>query len=53
MFAYSTSVTFSFISIFLTGLLMGGVFSIGLLIVNETTKGLEEWTTSLLMAMGD
>lgn len=52
MFAYSTSVIFSFISIFLTGLLMGGVFSIGLLIINETSKGLEEWTTSILMAMG-
>ncbi|MEK4405482.1 MFS transporter [Sporosarcina sp. FSL K6-6792] len=52
MFAYSTSVMFSFISIFLTGLLMGGVFSIGLLIINETSKGLEEWTTSILMAMG-
>ncbi|MFJ7935256.1 MFS transporter [Sporosarcina sp. NPDC096371] len=52
MFAYSTSVMFSFISIFLTGLLMGGIFSIGLLIVNETSKGLEEWTTSILMAMG-
>ena len=52
MFAYSTTVLFSFISIFLTGLLMGGVFSIGLLIINETTKGLEEWTTSILMAMG-
>ncbi|WP_318616232.1 MFS transporter [Sporosarcina sp. YIM B06819] len=52
MFAYSTSAMFSFISIFLTGLLMGGVFSIGLLIVNETSKGLEEWTTSILMAMG-
>ena len=26
--------------------------SIGLLIINETTKGLEEWTTSILMAMG-
>lgn len=52
MFAYSTSVAFSFISIFLTGLLMGGVFSMGLLIVNETSTGLEEWTTSILMAMG-
>ncbi|MEK4712841.1 MULTISPECIES: MFS transporter [Sporosarcina] len=52
MFAYSTTVMFSFISIFLTGLLMGGVFSIGLLIINETSKGLEEWTTSILMAMG-
>lgn len=52
MFAYSTTVLFSFLSIFLTGLFMGGVFSVGLLIVNETAKGLEEWTTSILMAMG-
>ncbi|WP_170119692.1 MFS transporter [Lederbergia lenta] len=52
MFANSTSVAFSFISIFLTGLLMGGIFSIGLLLVNETSSGLEEWTTSLLVAMG-
>ena len=33
MFANSSSVIFSFISIFLTGLLMGGIFSIGLLLV--------------------
>ncbi|HEY2421747.1 MAG TPA: MFS transporter [Neobacillus sp.] len=52
MFAYSASAMFSLISIFLTGLFMGGIFSIGLLIVNETSKGLEEWTTSILMAMG-
>ena len=52
MFANSSSVIFSFISIFLTGLLMGGIFSIGLLLVNEAATGLEEWTTSLLVAMG-
>lgn len=52
LFANSSSAIFSFISIFLTGLLMGGIFSIGLLLVNETSLGLEEWTTSLLVAMG-
>ena len=31
---------------------MGGIFSIGLLLVNEAATGLEEWTTSLLVAMG-
>jgi FHS family glucose/mannose:H+ symporter-like MFS transporter len=52
LFANTSSVTMSFIAIFLTGLLMGGIFSIGLLIINETASGLIEWTTSLLVAMG-
>ena len=52
MFANSTSVVMSFIAIFLTGLLMGGIFSIGLLLINETSSGMVEWTTSLLVAMG-
>ncbi len=52
LFASTSSVVMSFIAIFLTGLLMGGIFSIGLLIINETASGLVEWTTSLLVAMG-
>lgn len=52
IFAVSPSAIVSFIAIFLTGLLMGGIFSIGLLIINENSAGLEEWTTSLLVAMG-
>jgi len=52
LFASTSSVVVSFVAIFLTGLLMGGIFSIGLLIINETSSGLVEWTTSLLVAMG-
>lgn len=52
LFASTSSVAISFIAIFLTGLLMGGIFSIGLLIINDTADGLVEWTTSLLVAMG-
>lgn len=52
LFASTSSVVISFIAIFLTGLLMGGIFSIGLLIINETASGLVDWTTSLLVAMG-
>ncbi|MBW8351126.1 MFS transporter [Bacillus sp. IITD106] len=52
IFALSPSAIVSYIAIFLTGLLMGGIFSIGLLIINENSAGLEEWTTSLLVAMG-
>src|SRR5690606_34113454 len=50
--AVSPSAAISFISIFLTGLMMGGIFSIGLLIINEDLPGLEERTTSILVAMG-
>lgn len=52
LFASTSSVVVSFTAIFLAGLLMGGIFSIGLLIINETASGLVEWTTSLLVAMG-
>ncbi|MBS4219827.1 MFS transporter [Bacillus sp. FJAT-49711] len=52
IFALSPSIIVSYVAIFLTGLLMGGIFSIGLLIINENSAGLEEWTTSLLVAMG-
>lgn len=52
LFAVSPNVYVSFAAIFLSGLLMGGIFSIALLIVNESSIGLEEWTTSLLVAMG-
>src|SRR5690625_4592691 len=52
LFAISPTVMIGFIAIFLTGLLMGGIFSIGLLIVNENSAGLEEWTTSIMAAMG-
>lgn len=52
IFAISPTVIVGFIAIFLAGLLMGGIFSIGLLIVNERITGFEEWTTSILVAMG-
>lgn len=52
LFATTSSVMISFVAIFLTGLLMGGIFSIGLLIINETSTGLIEGTTSILVAMG-
>lgn len=52
LFASSTSVVMSFIAIFLTGLLMGGIISIGLLIINEISDHLIDWTTSVLFAMG-
>lgn len=52
LFAISPTVIIGFTAISLSGLLMGGIFSIGLLIVNENASGLEEWTTSLLVAMG-
>lgn len=50
--AMAPSVAISFVAIFLTGLFMGGIFSIGLLIINEDLPGLEERTTSILVAMG-
>ena len=46
LFAISPTVIIGFSAIFLSGLLMGGIFSIGLLIINENAVGLEEWTTS-------
>ena len=52
LFALSPSIVLSYIAIFVTGILMGGIFSIGLLIINETMVGMEEWTTSLLVALG-
>lgn len=52
LFASATTVFVSFLAIFLTGLLMGGIFSIGLLIINEISDELVDWTTSILVAMG-
>src|SRR5690625_156690 len=52
IFAISPTKVVGFMAIFLAGLFMGGIFSIGLLMVNEEAVGLEEWTTSLLAAMG-
>src|SRR5690625_436962 len=52
LFAISPTIMIGFTAIFLSGLLMGGIFSIGLLIVNESSAGLEEWTTSIMAAMG-
>ncbi|KRG12052.1 MFS transporter [Lederbergia galactosidilytica] len=52
VFALSPSIWISYGAIFFTGLLMGGIFSIGLLIINDTSKGHEERTTSLLVALG-
>lgn len=51
-FAASPHYIMSYIVIFFAGLLMGGVFSLGLLVVNESIPGLEDRTTSLLIAMG-
>ncbi|MCJ7841988.1 MFS transporter [Lederbergia sp. NSJ-179] len=52
IFALSPSIWMSYIAIFFTGLLMGGIFSIGLLIINDASEGHEERTTSLLVALG-
>ncbi|TDQ41199.1 MFS transporter [Aureibacillus halotolerans] len=52
LFALSPNVTISFIVIFFVGLTMGGIFSLGLLLINEATPGLEDRTSSLLIAMG-
>lgn len=52
VFALSPSIWISYGAIFFTGLLMGGIFSIGLLIINDTSQGHEERTTSLLVALG-
>lgn len=52
LFAIVPTVIVGFTAIFLSGLFMGGIFSIGLLIINENSAGLEEWTTSILAAMG-
>ncbi|MBS4210418.1 MFS transporter [Bacillus sp. FJAT-50079] len=52
IFALFPTPIIGYSAIFLTGLLMGGIFSIGLLLINENSAGLEEWTTSLLVAMG-
>ncbi|WP_078394368.1 MFS transporter [Shouchella patagoniensis] len=52
LFAASPHYIVSFVVIFFAGLLMGGIFSLGLLAVNEGMIGLEDRTTSLLIAMG-
>lgn len=52
LFALSPHVVFSYIVIFFAGLIMGGIFALGLLVVNEGIPGLEDRTTSLLIAMG-
>ncbi|MDQ0207313.1 MFS transporter [Alkalicoccobacillus murimartini] len=52
LFAASPHYIISFIVIFFAGLLMGGIFSLGLLVLNEGIPGLEDRTTSLLIAMG-
>lgn len=52
LFALSTHYLISFVVIFIAGLLMGGIFSLGLLVINEGIPGLEDRTTSLLIAMG-
>ncbi|WP_263707737.1 MFS transporter [Shouchella tritolerans] len=52
LFAISPHYIIRFIVIFFAGLLMGGIFSLGLLVVNEGLPGLEDRTTSLLIAMG-
>lgn len=52
LFALSSNLVISFIVIFIAGLLMGGIFSLGLLVINEGIPGLEDRTTSLLIAMG-
>ncbi|TSB47342.1 MFS transporter [Alkalicoccobacillus porphyridii] len=52
LFAASPHYIVSFIVIFFAGLLMGGIFSLGLLVINEGIPGLEDRTTSLMIAMG-
>ena len=52
LFAVSPHYVMSYIVIFFAGLLMGGVFSLGLLFVNEAAPGLKDCTTSLLITMG-
>ncbi|GAB2534678.1 MFS transporter [Gracilibacillus alcaliphilus] len=52
LFALSPHIVFSYIVIFFAGLIMGGIFALGLLVVNEGIPGLEDRTTSLLIAMG-
>ncbi|KYG25610.1 MFS transporter [Alkalihalobacillus trypoxylicola] len=52
LFALSPHYIISFLVIFVAGLLMGGIFSLGLLVVNEGIPGLEDRTTSLMIAMG-
>lgn len=52
LFALSPNATFSFIVIFIAGILMGGIFSLGLLVINGGIPGLEDRTTSILIAMG-
>lgn len=52
LFAISPNHVMSFIVVFLAGFIMGGIFSLGLLVINEGIPGLEDRTTSLLIAMG-
>lgn len=52
LFALSPNHIISFITIFLAGFIMGGIFSLGLLVINNGIPGLEDRTTSLLIAMG-
>lgn len=52
LFALSPNATFSFIVIFIAGILMGGIFSLGLLVINGGIPGLDNRTTSILIAMG-
>lgn len=52
LFALSPNHIVSFITIFLAGFIMGGIFSLGLLVINNGIPGLEDRTTSLLIAMG-
>lgn len=52
LFSASSHYMMSYIVIFFAGLLMGGIFSLGLLVINDGIPGLEDRTTSLLIAMG-
>ncbi|GAA0372516.1 MFS transporter [Bacillus horti] len=52
LFAMSPNTIISFITIFLAGFIMGGIFALGLLVINTGIPGLEDRTTSLLIAMG-
>ena len=52
LFAMSSTYIISLFAIFLTGIMMGGIFSLGLLVVNDGIPGLEDRTTSLMLALG-
>lgn len=51
LLSFSSYAGLSYLVIVLTGFAMAGIFSIGLIIINEAFPGLEERTTSFLVAV--